>query len=285
MGRKMLVYGNVARQSRSAEHAFEEIVDAAVTTSYYARAAGRLLRVRRRGGAVPLFTRTREYRHPRGVVGLIVPWNYPLSLAVGDAAPALASGNAVLLKPDPQTSHTALWALALLLEAGLPADVLQVVTGDGPRSGRAVVDVADYIFFTGSTARGGAVARRAASRLVGCALELGGKNAMIVRADADLERAVAGAVRGAFTNAGQLCISIERLYDHASIFEPFLRAFAERTRRLRLGAGLDFEADVGSLASERQLRKVEEHVRDAVASGATVHAGGRARPGAGAGRW
>lgn len=209
---------------------------------------------------------------------MIAPWNYPMALAVSDSLPALVAGNAVILKPDVQTSHCALWALSLLREVGLPADVYQVVTGDGPGTGGAVVDGVDYLSFTGSTATGRTVAARAGQRLIGCCLELGGKNAMIVRADADLDRAVSGAVRGCFANAGQLCISIERLYVHAGLYDRFLDAFLRRTRALRLGAGFDFRADVGSLISETQLRRVQYHVDEALVEGAEVLTGGRARP-------
>ena len=156
--------------------------------------------------------KTWEVRVPYGVVGCIVPWNYPLNLAITDAAPALMAGNTAVLKPDHLTTLTALWAVALLREAGLPADVLQVVTGDGRLVGPMLIDCADYIMFTGSTRTGKMVARPAVDRLIGCSLELGGKNPMIVLADADLEATVEGAIRGCFACAGQLCISIERIY-------------------------------------------------------------------------
>jgi len=259
-------------------HAFEEVADAAIVARHYARRAGEYLRPRRRRGAVPGLTTTWELRHPVGVVGVIAPWNYPLSLAVTDTIPALLAGNAAILKPDRQTSLTALWVVDLLQEAGLPADLFQVVTGEGEEVGAALVDAVDYVAFTGSTATGRVVARRAAERLIGSSLELGGKNPMIVLADADLDRAVDGAVRGCFANAGQLCISIERLYLEAPIHDAFVERFVERTRRLRLGASLDYDADVGSLVSAKQLAAVEAHVRDAVEKGATVLAGGRARP-------
>jgi len=263
---------------KARRHAFEELADVAFVAAYYARGAGRLLKLRRRTGAIPGLTRTAEARHPRGVVGVIAPWNYPLALAVSDSLPAVLAGNAVIVKPDLQTTHTALAALELLLEAGLPAGVFQVVPGDGPGAGAGLVDRADYISFTGSTATGRVVAQRAGARLIGCSLELGGKNPMIVREDADLMKAVDGAVRGSFANAGQLCISSERIYVHQSVFEPFLRLFSTRTRALRLGAGLDYEAEMGSLTYEHQLRKVEHHVRDAVEKGAMLSAGGNARP-------
>jgi succinate-semialdehyde dehydrogenase/glutarate-semialdehyde dehydrogenase len=233
---------------------------------------------RRRRGALPGLTTTWEHRRPKGVVGMISPWNYPLTLSFSEAAPALMAGNAVVLKPDRQTSFTALWAAELYERAGLPPDLFLVVPGEGAELGPPLIDECDYVSFTGSTATGRGIARQAGERLIGCTLELGGKNPMLVLADADLEAAVAGAVRGCFSSAGQLCISIERLYVHLSLYHRFLERFAAEARALRLGAGLDWEADMGSLVSAVQLHKVEEHVADAVAKGATVHAGGRARP-------
>jgi succinate-semialdehyde dehydrogenase/glutarate-semialdehyde dehydrogenase len=211
-------------------------------------------------------------------VGCVIPWDYPLSLSVADALPALLAGNAVVLKPDPQTSHTALFVAELLAAAGLPEGILAVLTGDGPETGAAVVDATDFVAFTGSTVTGRGVAARAAERLVGFSLELGGKNAMIVRADADLDRAIRGALRGSFTNSGQLCISIERLLVHASRFEEFLSRFAALASALRLGASLDYRSEIGSLVSSEQLERVGAHVDDAVARGAMVHAGGHPRP-------
>jgi acyl-CoA reductase-like NAD-dependent aldehyde dehydrogenase len=263
---------------KARRHAFEEILDCAVVARHYARHSAKHLRPRRRRGALPVFTRTWEVRHPIGVVGFIVPWNYPLNLAVTDAIAALMAGNTGVLRPDPQTSFTALWAVELLREAGLPADVLQIVTGDGPALGEAIGERADYIMFTGSTRTGRIVGQRAAERLVGCSLELGGKNPMLVLADANLEHAAAGAIRGCFVGAGQVCVSIERIYVHRSVYDDFLARFAARTKSLKLGSALDYSADVGSLASERQLRTVEDHVADALAQGATLIAGGRRRP-------
>jgi len=266
---------------KARRHAAEELLDIALVAGHYGARAPGLLEPRRHPGAVPGLTRTRVIRKPVGVVGVIVPWNYPLSLSMSDSLPALAAGNAVILRPDLQTSFVALWGLSLWLEAGLPGSVLQVVTGDGPGTGGALIDRADFVSFTGSSATGRIVARQAAGRLVGCSLELGGKNPMIVRADADLGAAVAGAVRGCFTNAGQLCISIERIYVHADMYERFVDALAERARGLRLAAGFDFKADVGSLISKAQFDRVAAHVEDARAKGVTVMAGGHARPDAG----
>lgn len=261
------------------QHAFEEVADAAIVARYYAENVERHLRPRRRQGALPGFTSTSEHFLPCGVVGIIAPWNYPLSMAVTDAIPALLAGNAVVLKPDQKTPFTALWAAALLEEAGLPAGLLQVVTGEGPEVGTPLIAAVDFVTFTGSTQTGRLVARRAAERLIGCALELGGKNAMIVLADADLDAAVDGALRGCFSSAGQLCISIERLYVHEQVYPRFLDRFVRETQALRLGFALADDAfDVGCLISESQRERVEAHVRDAVAKGARVLAGGRARP-------
>jgi acyl-CoA reductase-like NAD-dependent aldehyde dehydrogenase len=263
---------------KARRHAFEEILDTAVVSRFYARRAERLLRPHRRNGALPILTKTWELRLPVGVVGFIVPWNYPLNLAITDAVPALMAGNTGVLKPDPQTSFTALWAVDLLREAGLPADVFPVVTGEGPLLGPALGERVDYLMFTGSTRTGRLVARQAADRLIGCSLELGGKNPMIVLADADVDRAVDGAVRGCFVGAGQVCVSIERIYVHQSLYERFLSLFAERARALKMGAELDYSIEMGSLTSERQLAAVEAHVSDALGKGATLVAGGCRRP-------
>jgi acyl-CoA reductase-like NAD-dependent aldehyde dehydrogenase len=263
---------------KARRHAFEEVLDTAIVSRYYAFHAQRLLRPRRRKGALPLLTKTWELRPPVGVVGFIVPWNYPLNLAITDAVGALMAGNTAVLKPDAQTSLTALWAVGLLRQAGLPAEVFPVVTGDGPVAGAALGEHVDFLMFTGSGRTGRMVARQAAEHLIGCSLELGGKNPMIVLPDADLERAVDGAVRGCFSAAGQICVSIERMFVHEAIWDSFVARFVERTKALRLGAALDYSVDMGSLASERQMKAVEDHVSDALAQGAKVLAGGRRRP-------
>ncbi|MEU9717789.1 succinic semialdehyde dehydrogenase [Streptomyces sp. NPDC047976] len=259
-------------------HAHEEVQAVAVAARHYGRKAPSYLRPKGHTGAMPTLTKVTELRQPRGVVGQIAPWNYPLELSVGDALPAFVSGNAVVMKPDTETALTALWARDLLIEAGLPAEVFQVVLGDGPVVGPEVVRHADYVSFTGSTRTGREVAQGAAARLVGVSLELGGKNAMLVLHDADVEKAAAGAVRACFSSAGQLCISIERLYVHDSIADAFVERFAARTKAMRLGASLAYGADMGSLVGERQLETVQRHVDEAVAKGATLVAGGTARP-------
>ncbi|TDD20170.1 succinate-semialdehyde dehydrogenase (NADP(+)) [Actinomadura sp. KC06] len=263
---------------KARRHAMEEFLDVTLCSLYYARRAARLLKPRRRQGMVPGLTRVQELRHPKGVVALIAPWNYPFALGASDIAPALMAGNAVIHKPDTQTCLSSLWVLDLLIELGLPRGVWQVVVGEPSEIGDPLVEDADYVSFTGSTRGGKAIAEKVAPRLVAYSLELGGKNPMIVMPDADVERTARGAVRGCFTNAGQLCISIERMYVHEDIYDRFVPRFVELVKGMRLGTGLDFKAEMGSLTYERQLDAVTRHVDQAVEEGATVLAGGKARP-------
>ncbi|MEV3921596.1 succinic semialdehyde dehydrogenase [Actinomadura coerulea] len=263
---------------KARRHAMEEFLDVALCSLYYARRAPRLLRPRRRKGMMPGLTRVQELRHPKGVVALIAPWNYPFALGASDIAPALMAGNAVIHKPDTQTCLSSLWVLDLLVSLGLPRDLWQIVVGDPAEIGDPLVENADYVSFTGSTRGGKAIAEKVAPRLVAYSLELGGKNPMIVLPDADVERAARGAVRACFTNAGQLCISIERMYVHEDVYDRFVPRFVELVKGMRLGTGLDFDAEMGSLTHRRQLDAVTAHVDQAVKEGATVLAGGKARP-------
>lgn len=267
-----------AESGKARRDAFEEIGDVALAARYSAVRGPQVLRDRRRSGLVPGLTKAIEVRHPMGVVGVISPFNYPLTLAISDSLPAFVAGNAVVHKPDLQAVLTALMARSIAIEAGLPEGLWQIVSGDGPGIGGAVVDHADFLSFTGSTAVGRQIAARAGERLIGASLELGGKNPMIVLDDANLDRAAECAVRACFSNAGQLCISVERLYVSASIREAFLERFLDRTRRLRLGAGFDYQHDVGSLVSQTRLDKTLRHVEDAVAKGAEILTGGKPRP-------
>jgi succinate-semialdehyde dehydrogenase / glutarate-semialdehyde dehydrogenase len=258
--------------------AFEELADVAMTARYYANTAERHLRPRRRQGAVPGLTRTSVVHHPKGVVGVISPWNYPLTLAVSDAVAALMAGNTVVLKPDAQTPFTALAAVELLYEAGVPHDVFGVVTGSGATLGTPMIERVDYLMFTGSTATGRIVAEQCGRHLIGFSAELGGKNPMLVLADADVDATVEAAVRACFSNTGQLCISIERMYVEDAVYDRFVPAFVERVASMAMGPGFDWDHEVGSLVSEQQLDTVTAHVDDAVAKGARVLTGGRARP-------
>jgi succinate-semialdehyde dehydrogenase / glutarate-semialdehyde dehydrogenase len=263
---------------KSRHHAMEEVIDAALVARYYATNAERHLRARHRQGTIPFFTQTWEHHLPKGIVGIISPWNYPLTLSISDAIPALMAGNAVVLKPDVQTSFTALWVAELFERVGLPQDLFQVITGDGRVLGPLLIDAVDFVNFTGSTATGRMVAQQCAKRLIGCTLELGGKNAMLILPDANLNRAVPSAVQGAFSSAGQLCVSFERIYIHQSVFDEFVRRFVTATKDLKLGNTFDFSYDVGTLVSKQQLEKVSAHVQDALLKGATLLAGGKARP-------
>ncbi|MER7455115.1 succinic semialdehyde dehydrogenase [Nocardia beijingensis] len=267
-----------AESGKTRRDAFLEVSDIAIASRYYARRAAKLLAPRRRRGAIPLLTHTTELHHPKGVVAIISPWNYPLSMAAGDTIPALMAGNAVVQKPDTQTALTALWALELMREAGLPTDVWQMVVGRSSSIGGALMDNADYMMFTGSTASGRRIARDAGERLIGASLELGGKNAMLVLDDADIDRTVNGAVLACFSSTGQLCVSIERMYVAEAIHDQFVAAFVARTKNLQIGGAYDYSRDVGCLTNQSQLETVTSHVEDAVAKGATVLAGGRARP-------
>ncbi|MFF9585581.1 succinic semialdehyde dehydrogenase [Streptomyces achromogenes] len=267
-----------AENGKTRRDAFLEVVDIGIVSRYYARNAAKYLGPKRRRGAIPLLTHTTELRHPKGVVTVISPWNYPLSMAASDTIAALMAGNAVVQKPDTQTALTALWSMDLMYDAGLPKDVWQMVIGRGGSIGGALMDNADYMMFTGSTATGRQIASDAGKRLIGASLELGGKNAMIVLDDADIDKAVDGAVAACFPSAGQLCVSVERLYVAESVRDEFVAAFVARTKKLEIGAAYDYSVDVGSLTTPSQLRTVTEHVDDAVAKGATVLAGGKARP-------
>src|SRR5215207_8354918 len=258
--------------------AFEEIGDVALAARYAAVRGPRLLRDKRRLGLVPGLTRALQVHQPKGVVGVISPWNYPLVLGITDHLPAFVAGNAVVHKPDSKGALTALLARSIAVEAGLPEALWQIVVGDPSTIGGAIVERADYLSFTGSTATGRVIARRLGERLVGSSLELSGKNAMLVLDDADLDRAAEGAARACFANAGQLCISIERLYVSESVRDAFVDRFVERSRGLRIGAAFDYTCDIGSLVSEAQLGKVVRHVEDAVAQGARVLTGGNPRP-------
>lgn len=217
-------------------------------------------------------------REPYGVIGIISPWNYPFSLPSVQALTALVTGNAVVLKPSEFTPYSSLALQRLLREAGLDPDLLQVVTGEGATGAALLESAIDKLLFTGSVATGKRVAQAAAAHLLPVVLELGGKDPMLVLEDADVDVASSAAVWGAFMNAGQTCLSVERCYVHESIYEDFLKACAVKTSKLRLGPGADATSDVGPMIHERQLRIVEAHVQDALERGARLLGGGKSVP-------
>ncbi|MCZ4496898.1 MAG: succinate-semialdehyde dehydrogenase [Thermoleophilia bacterium] len=259
---------------KSRRDALSELISVAGTARYFLAHGRRQLATRRARGALPWVTSACEVLHPRGLVGLITPWNFPFLLGIGDALPALAAGNAVLLKPSELTPRSALLARDLLLEAGLDPELLHVLVGTGAELGAPLIDAVDYIGFTGSLATGRLVAQRAAARPIPCSLELGGKNPMLVLRGANVDQAVAGLLLGSFANAGQTCIGIERVYVHAELWDDFVTAAATATASLRQGWSTGWDVNLGSLASNDHAERVRDHLRDAIERGATVVAGG-----------
>ena len=263
---------------KARRHAFEEVLDVALTARYYAHRGPALLRPQRRRGAFPILTRTTEAALPVGVVGVIAPWNYPFTLALSDALPALIAGNAVVLKPAETTPLTALLGLALLQAAGLPEGVMQVVPGAGETVGQALAEAADFVQFTGSTEVGRIVAEITGRRLVPSSMELGGKNAALVLEDAPLGATVEGLMRACFSNAGQLCISAERVLIQQRRYADVRDSLVARVRAMRVGPGSGYDIEMGALASPEQLEKTHAHVEDARAKGAHVLCGGTPCP-------
>lgn len=258
--------------------AWQEILQVANIARHYGRVGHRYLADSSVRGAIPGLTQVRETRVPKGVVGVISPWNYPFYLGVGDVIPALLAGNGVVSKADSQTALTLLHARELMARAGLPSDTWQIVAGRGSVVGTALIEAVDYICFTGSTDTGRTVGQQAGRRIIGASLELGGKNALIVRKDADLRKAAVGAVAAAFGNTGQMCIHIERVLVSAEVYDDFRAHLVRATEELTLGQTFDYTVDIGSLASPDQLATVQHHVDSAREGGATVLTGGHARP-------
>ena len=258
--------------------AFAEAAAVAVYARYISRTAPKVLGRHARQGVVPIVTKAYEVRHPRGVVGLVTAWNYPAVFAASDGYSALVGGNAVVHRPDVQASLSAIWVRDLAVEAGLPEDLWQIVLGPGRSIGTAVVDRSDAVAFTGSTAAGRAVAGRTGPRLIYTALELGGKNPFIVLADAEIDRAVEAVIRACFINAGQTCVGPERILVDRGVYDTFRDKLVARVERIRMGAGMNYDFEMGCLIDDTQLASVAAQVEDAVAKGATVLTGGRPRP-------
>lgn len=230
------------------------------------------------GGLAMKTKRGRILREPHGVIGIVSPWNYPLSIPAVDALGALVSGNAVVLKPSEFTSLVALKFQSLLHDAGVPEAVFQVIPGDGATGAALLNSDIDKLIFTGSVPTGKRIAQAAAARLLPVVLELGGKDPMLVLDDADIDVASSAAIWGAFVNAGQACLSVERCYVHRSLYARFLDACVKKAQQLRIGNGLDAETDIGPMIHEGQVRMVEAQVQEAKAQGARVLAGGSRLP-------
>jgi len=230
-----------------------------------------------------LFRHRRSYVHyaPRGVVGIISPWNFPLVLPMGDTIAALIAGNAVVLKPSEVTPLIALKFKEIYDASGMPRDLFQVVTGDGA-TGAALIDARpDKLVFTGAVSTGKRVAAACGERLIPCTMELGGKAAAIVCEDADLERAAQAIVFGGFANSGQICISVERVYAHRSLYNQLVERVSELTRALRQGDPAAGDVDVGAMIFPKQVEIVESLLKDALARGAELKTGGKRKVGKG----
>lgn len=266
--------GTIRRETgKPLTEALAEVLVSVDLIRYYARVAPRWLAPHRVGTGWILTKRGAVEREPYGVIGGITPWNYPLILALDCVTPALFAGNGVVLKPSEFTPLTALALPGILEDAGVSPGLLQVVTGDGG-TGRCLVEGGvDRVVFTGSTATGRRVMETAARSLTPVTLELGGKDPAIVLEDADLERAARGVVFGGFFNAGQTCISVERVYVHRAVYPGFVERVAELSRELRTGVGED--ADVGPIITPPQLSIIERQVADALARGARALSGGQ----------
>jgi acyl-CoA reductase-like NAD-dependent aldehyde dehydrogenase len=261
-----------------------EISYAAGALGFWAKNAEELLADERVRSASPFLAGKKvvlRYR-PLGVVGVIGPWNYPLTNCLGDCLPALAAGNAVVLKPSAATPLTSLLMGEMLDECGLPANTYQVATGRGDELGGELIDQVDFVMFTGSTPTGKRVAERAAKTLTPVGLELGGKDPMIVLSDADVKKAANAATYYGMQNGGQTCISVERVYVEEPVYDEFVALVTEKVGKLRQGVPTGRGAvDVGAITVAPQLEHVDSHVRDAVRKGARVAVGGRHSDGAG----
>lgn len=219
--------------------------------------------------------RGRIVHEPWGVVGIVSPWNYPFGIPASEILAALITGNTVVVKPSEFTPLCAIELAGLLTLAGVPKGAVEVIIGDGSTGAALLASDIDKLIFTGSVATGKRVAEAAANRLLPIVLELGGKDPMLVLDDADLDIASSGAVWGAFVNAGQACLSIERCYVARRHYDRFVALCAEKASKLRVGNGQDPSTDVGPMIHHRQLRVVEDQVNDAVARGARIATGGK----------
>ena len=257
-----------------------EIFAVADSLCYYAKNAGRFLapRKRRVHGLIGLMKQLRIVYKPLGVIGLITPWNGPFVLLMNQATQAILAGNTVVAKGSEVAPFSAYLAQTIFTRAGLPEGVLQVLLGDGETGAAIVRGGVDKVSFTGSVTTGRKVAQECASRLIPCTLELGGKDAMIVCADADLERAVDGAWLGSCMNSGHYCCGTERIYVVEQVYDEFLQRVLEQGKHLRQGQHHGWDEDIGAIFWDRQLAIIEAQVEDARAKGASILMGGRRNP-------
>src|SRR5229473_774683 len=262
------------------EALFADIFVAVDTAAYFAKNAARLLspeRVPHHSTAAKGKSGKLTYE-PLGVIGIISSWNYPLAIPMSQIIPAVAAGNSVICKTSDFTPHCGALIEKLFADAGFPKDLVTVVQGGG-EVGQALIEAApEKVLFTGSVATGRRVAEACAKKLIPSVLELGGKDAMIVLADADLEVASSAAVWGSYTNCGQVCLSVERLFVEQRVSEMFMALCVKKTKKLRIGPGSDPATDVGPLIRPQHVQRMSDLVRDAVSRGAKVLCGGNSRP-------
>jgi len=258
-----------------------EIAPVVDLMNYFARNAAKFLKPRRIsiGLYALLGRRSKIIYKPWGVVGIIPAWNYPFSIPLGEATMALLAGNTVVIKPAESTSLTGVKIGEIFAKAGFPKGAVTIVTGAGETGAALVAAPPDKIMFTGSVATGKKIAATAAVNLTSTVLELGGKDPMVVFADANLELAAKAAVWGAFCNAGQSCSSVERLYVESAAADRLTQLIVEETKKLKQGVGTDEGVSVGAMSSERQLLIVEDHVEDLRRAGAKILTGGRRKEG------
>lgn len=273
----------ISRETGKPRHEalLHEVAVVANLATYFTKHAESLLAPRE----IPLtlMKHRRSFLHyaPRGVVGVISPWNYPFQLPLRDAVLALIAGNAVVAKPSEVTPLTMLRAKDVWDQAGLPEDLFQVVTGYGPTGGALIDAGIQFLVFTGGVATGRKVAAACGERLVPCVMELGGKAPLIVCEDADVERAARGAVFGGFSNSGQICISVERVYAHRAVHDALVDRITALTRELKQGDPAEGAVDVGAIIFPKQIDIAEAHIADALSKGARLCTGGKRRAGPG----
>jgi acyl-CoA reductase-like NAD-dependent aldehyde dehydrogenase len=278
LSRQPQVIEGIRRESGKNEaSATAEFLVIELVVDFYCRRAPRILRSQSRRALIPIKQYARVHYVPYGVVGVIAPWNYPFFNAFVDLLPALIAGNTILLKPSEVTPLIAQQLVSWMHEAGIPRDVIQVVTGDGS-TGAALVDAVDYIAFTGSTETGRRIAIRAAERLIPCTLELGGKDPLIVLRDADVELAAVSTLKGALENAGQMCVSVERVYVEAPVYDLYVQRLQHHIAHMQIGSAPGLDTHMGSMTNARELHRVEAQLEDAVSRGARILFGGKRRP-------